>query len=82
MSRQLLETYESLFKSLCDRISIMLGRFTTHSLMERALFDTGKEHPLVKELVLQENCLDISKLMQKADELDVQSVGEGERYEE
>jgi len=70
MPRRLLEAYESLFKSLWDRMSVMLGRFGTHSLMERALFDTSKENHLAADIVLRDDGLDFSTLEQVGHALD------------
>jgi hypothetical protein len=70
MSQQLLEAYETLFTSLWDRMATMLGRISTYSLMDRALFETGKESPLTNEIILRNQGLDFSVLKQKVNDLD------------
>jgi hypothetical protein len=68
--QQLLETYESLFSALWDRMAAMLGGFTTYSLIERALFEAGKEYPLTRGLILRDNGLDFSALEQRTEAID------------
>lgn len=74
MTQQLLEAYDTLFASLWDRMSMMLGRITTHNLMERALFLTANEAPLASEIILQPHALDFSSLKARVGEIPPQEL--------
>lgn len=59
---KLLEAYESLLQSLWERMALMLGRVTTRTLMERSIFETAKDFPIVNDISLSESGVDFSQL--------------------